>query len=256
MRKKLSILLAVAMILSLFTFSAYGAEFTPSAEAKDAPGITVVVDQNGDKAAAIVYDSEGNEVGAIPVGSLLVTAVNDAASLPADLQEKMDNAYEQIQSAGTLDELTSDLKLSKEDTAAGVKMENLVVRDLIDVSLTGDFADYLDGTNSITIVFKLGVKPGEFLKVLHNYEGDQWEVIADDAVEVYANGDVAVTFTSLSPVAFVVDGSENAGAGIGGADAPTSPQTGEGFPVELLAALGFGLAAVFCFASARRKQEN
>ena len=57
MRKKLSILLAVAMILSLFTFSAYGAEFTPSAEAKDAPGITVVVDQNGDITLPLLLQS-------------------------------------------------------------------------------------------------------------------------------------------------------------------------------------------------------
>ena len=102
------------------------------------------------------------------------------------------------------------LALKKEVEDAGLKVENLVVRDLIDVTLTGEFKDHLatEG-NTITITFKLGIGAGQFLTVLHNYEADKWEMIASDRVKIHENGDVSVSFDSLSPVAFVVDKAEH-----------------------------------------------
>ena len=83
--------------------------------------------------------------------------------------------------------------------------------------------------NTITIRFKVDLDPDKYLAVLHNYTGDKWEVISEDRVIRHENGDVSVTFDSLSPVAFVVNRKDIAGYEDSetGEKGPTSPQTSD-----------------------------
>ena len=91
------------------------------------------------------------------------------------------------------------------------------VLKVVDVSLPVDF-------ESVTLTFEVsGVKAGQKVTVLHMLPDHNWEILPGTA----GNGTVTATFTSLSPVAFVV------GA--------TSPKTGETLPV-------FALLAVICLA--------
>ena len=85
-------------------------------------------------------------------------------------------------------------------------VEDLVVRDLFDVSVTGAAAE----SDSVTVRFNLGLSQSATLIVLHNYEGSNWEIIPKDRVKQNADGTVDVTFDSFSPVAFVVDKQETA----------------------------------------------
>ena len=91
------------------------------------------------------------------------------------------------------------------------------VLKVVDVSLPVDF-------EKVTLTFEVsGVKAGQKVTVLHMLPDHNWEILPGTA----GNGTVTATFTSLSPVAFVV------GA--------TSPKTGETLPV-------FALLAVICLA--------
>lgn len=91
------------------------------------------------------------------------------------------------------------------------------VLKVVDVSLPVDF-------ESVTLTFEVsGVKAGQKVTVLHMLPDHNWEILPATA----GNGTVTATFTSLSPVAFVV------GA--------TSPKTGETLPV-------FAILAVICLA--------
>lgn len=268
MKRVITVLLSMVFLFSMMTVSVAAAPFTPSVESKPAPGV-VPVKYNNQNVSAIIIDSDGNEVAGVPYyqtstgGGLLVTphaSVNDLPDSLSDrekneLMELMQEAYDQINDAGTLDELqlkSGDKLLTAEDKANGIKIENLVVIDLIDVSLFGNDYQLGDG-KSVTVRFQLNLDPNAFLKVLHYNENGEWDVIPDDRIQRYDDGSVEVTFTSLSPVAFVVDKTE---VGITDPDGPKSPQTGEGLSVELFGALLLGIAATFCFTAARRKNNE
>lgn len=91
------------------------------------------------------------------------------------------------------------------------------VLKVVEVSLPVDF-------EKITLTFNVsGVVAGQSVTVLHMLPDHNWEILPATA----GNGTVTATFTSLSPVAFVV------GA--------TSPKTGETLPV-------FAILAVICLA--------
>ena len=91
------------------------------------------------------------------------------------------------------------------------------VLKVVDVSLPVDF-------EKVTLTFEVsGVKAGQKVTVLHMLPDHNWEILPATA----GNGTITATFTSLSPVAFVV------GA--------TSPKTGETLPV-------FAILAVICLA--------
>ncbi len=68
------------------------------------------------------------------------------------------------------------------------------VMHMVDVKYNGTFG-------KATITFNVGgVVAGQKIAVLHQLADGSWEVLTPDAV---GNGTVTVTFTSLSPVAFV-----------------------------------------------------
>lgn len=121
----------------------------------------------------------------------------------------------------------SDAKVAEAKAAAAQVSSKAAVLEVVDVNFSGSFS-------KITIPFNVkNVVAGQNIVVLHQKADGTWETITPDKVE---NGKVTVTFTSLSPVAFVVaDGS-----------AVVSPKTGDvAVPfVALLAVVAVAGAAV------------
>ena len=173
-----------------------------------------------------------------------ITPVSGAANAPAEIREQLEAAYEQIQNAASVADLVPDVDFASLLSAMGSSssVEDLVVRDVFDVSVSGEAAEFLaQEGNAITIRFQLNIAPSSTLLVLHNYEGSNWEVIDDDKVVINNDGSVDVTFDSLSPVAFVVDQTETDTSASTDDDAPTSPQTGDS---SLPPVAGAGLIAL------------
>lgn len=101
-------------------------------------------------------------------------------------------------------------------------VEGMEVVDAMDVSVP-------EGTPMpVTITFDVpGVGADTKVAVLH-YNGSAWEVLEGTA----GNGTITATFTSLSPVAFVVDKNTATGTSNGsntstGSSSSVSPKTGE-----------------------------
>lgn len=101
-------------------------------------------------------------------------------------------------------------------------VEGMEVVDAMDVSVP-------EGTPMpVTITFDVpGVGADTKVAVLH-YNGSAWEVLEGTA----GNGTITATFTSLSPVAFVVDKNTATGTSNGsntstGSNSSVSPKTGE-----------------------------
>lgn len=250
--KKLALFLSVLLIaVTLAAPASAAVNFTPSVEQKPAPTVDPITDSNGDQVSAIIRDQNGGEVHGVSIdsGELIVTPISQASQAAQTISEMLTKAYEQIQQADTIADLVptiGDFLQSIGNTVTQV--DDLVVRDVFDVSLTGTAAEYLaqEGSN-ITLRFDVDISPSATLIVLHNYEGSNWEIIPDDRVVQNADGTVDVTFDSLSPIAFVVDSTETDTSASADANAPTSPQTGDS---SLPPVAGAGLIVLGCVALA------
>ena len=133
--------------------------------------------------SAIIQDASGNEVHGVTADQMSITPVSDLASAPAEIREQLEAAYEQIQNAASVANLVPDVDVASLLSAIGSSssVEDLVVRDVFDVSVSGEAAEFLaQEGNAITIRFQLNIAPSSTLLVLHNYEGSNWEVIDND----------------------------------------------------------------------------
>lgn len=96
-------------------------------------------------------------------------------------------------------------------------------------------------TFPVTITFEVpGVTAGTKVAVLH-YNGSAWETIEATA----GAGTITATFTSLSPVAFVVD-KNTASSSTAAKTTSTSPKTGESSMVVVVGMLAMIAAAGAC----------
>lgn len=202
--KKLAVfMLAMALAVST-SISAMASGFTPSVQGKEAPDIVTTQDENGNEVAAMVIDTEGNVIKGVDATEITVTPVAQADESSEEVREVLNKAYEQINSAASLTELVPEMPEFLENVSDDLTVEDLVVRDLFDVTVDAETKALLEAGNSIQLSFKLGVAADEFVVCLHNYSEDLWEVIDNDKVKNNGDGTVTVEFTSLSPVAFAV----------------------------------------------------
>lgn len=178
-----------------------------------------------------------------------VTAAKDANGNTIAGIEVKDIPEDNVEMQKALEEI-KDIEKLKELLGEEFE-EGMQVVDVKDVTVP-------EGTVfPVTITFKVtGVKPGSKVKVLHyDMKKKKWEVLDT----IVGDGTVTVTFNSLSPVAFVVDGkTAEANKGNGGINnipttpgtsstGKTSPKTGEtpvgayAGAVAMIAALGMGV---------------
>lgn len=194
MKKVASFVLGAALLL-FAALPATAADFTPSVQGKQAPEI-VVVQQDGRQIAGQIIDAQGNLVAQVEAGAILVTPV-------AQADEALKQAYEQLK-ATPLEQLIPQLTAFLSDLPQDISVQQLVVRDLFDVSVDAQTRQLLDAGNSIRLSFQLGVSPQELVLCLHNHSDSQWEVIDHQKVKNNGDGTVTVEFSNLSPVAFAV----------------------------------------------------
>lgn len=201
-------IIALVLAVLLLSVTAYAEKFTPSVEQKGAPEIVAVNDKSGNEVCAVIVDANGNEVAGVPVGELVITPVADAEKASEEIHQMLDKAYQQITEADTLTALVSNIPEILKEMKWDIPAEALVVRDLFDVTVTGEYQEMLKQEgNTITVRFKMALPTEEQMLVLHNFESDKWEAIYGETVQHHENGDVSVTFNSLSPVAFAVENS-------------------------------------------------
>ncbi|MEF2639224.1 MAG: hypothetical protein UIT84_04290 [Lachnospiraceae bacterium] len=154
-----------------------------------------------------------------------VKAVVDGKEVEIDLS----NLKITVTDSAVKEELNTSDKIA---AIAGDAAKDMALARLFEVTYTGSAFE------KITITFEVaGVKAGENVLVLHK-AGDAWETITPDSVD---NNSVTATFTSLSPVAILVNYTSNA------ATSATSPKTGADMSmvaVEVMAVAFVGLAVV------------
>lgn len=226
MKKFLTLLLACLMVFGL-AMPAMATSFTPSVEAKGTPEIVPVTGKDNNKYIAIINDKGDQEIMGVPEGDLLVTAYGEATGEVADALKE---AKKQLAEAKSLSDLCPD-----------VKGDNLVVRDLFDMTLTEtyDAEEHKDG-NTVTVRFDANLKSNEELFVMY-LSDDGWK---QARVTKNADGTVDVNFDGLCPVAFVVN-----------AKAPYNPKTGDAMNIALFTTVALASLAGIAFLTMAAKKK-
>lgn len=182
--KKFVAIFAAMMVSAFATGTVLAADFTPSVEGKDSPDIiTVVVD--------------GEE---IPAEDLVITPVSDRDDASEEISDRLEDAYEQIETVTILDELVPQIN-EVVDQIPGLEVDDLVVRDLFDISASEQIEEMLQNGQSITICFDLGISADEFVMGIQNLVGTEWDIVQ---VRNRGNGAACVTIEHTGPLAIIV----------------------------------------------------
>lgn len=249
--KRVFILLLAAVMTLTMAAPAFAAGFTPSVTAKPAPTVVPQIGEDGKEYDAIIRDSNGNVSANVSSGALIVTPVSEADIASAEIKSRLETAYQAIQSASSLTELNSQLEQTIKAISSDISVDDLVVRDLFDVALMGDYAQYLQEPGStITVRFELSADSALLLAVLGSMDGVTWSIVSDDLIgrDGYI---VEIVLERLGVFAFVFDNSKLSVDPNG----PKSPQTGvtSGHSIGWLAAGGAAIfAAAVYFARKKR----
>lgn len=231
-----AMLVTVMSVCIMLSVAVSAADFTPSVENKPAPDI--VTDDNGN--VATIHNQGGVIIFDVTSGQLIVTPVSSAQDAEdTEMAEKLLKAYNELSSSNSLGDVCDNLPDVLAKINANISEQDLVIRDLFDVSVYGDASEHLsaDG-NYISVNFNLGLKPNDFIIALH-YGDNGWEALDPDNVKINNDGIVTVKLYSLSPIAFVVNSSESGEV--------ISPPTSDSNTVNWLAvcAVSGVMAAVF-----------
>lgn len=202
MKKWIALTMSVVLTI-LLTVTVAAAPASPSVTAKPVPAMTMMTDKNGNAVAGIIYNAAGEEIGSISPEDLKVTSLAGGADVDPEILKILTSAYEQLQGVKSLDELVPDIGSVLDKLAPGIAVQDLVIRDLFDVTISPEAAALLAAGGTVEFQFELGIGPDEQMLVLHNLKGTEWEVIDPERVINRGDGTLSVQFGSLSPIAFV-----------------------------------------------------
>lgn len=192
--KNLVRVVSCVMLVAALSMAVFADSFTPSVTQKEAPAVAKtaeVVAADGSKTEVKAAD-----IKVVSAGSKTVTA---------EVKAELDKAYDVISKAGSLEKAVPELKTVLEEAKVTVPVANLVVRDLVNVSVPDDVAKLFEteGT-TVTVNFKLDVKEGTTVVVMRFVDG-KWVPLALENVTVNKDGSVDVKLDGVGPIAFLVE---------------------------------------------------
>ncbi len=189
MKKAIQLFMVLGLLVSLAVPAA--AAFTPSVEQKGAPVIKEVLDQNGQKVGALVYDQESGEVGGIPADSIRVTAFADHKEADKKVMEEMAEAYTSIEEAKeltaampaletTMEAALEKMKENKIQVDEKMTASDLVVRDVFNIGLDKDAKKILKDGASAAFTFEMDAKKDDFVVVMRYVDIKELQKAAKD----------------------------------------------------------------------------
>lgn len=227
MKKIVSVILALSMLMVGFSALAAKDDFVESIGYKDGP---TLVDDEG--VVGQITDEDGNIISEEHEDCIDITPISEANE---DEHKDLLDIYDELNEPGK--------KIS--DVIDGLEDDNWVVRDLFDIS--SDCEDLnrelpKDGT-SIDLTFDLNLKAASGIKGMI-YANGKWTPLA---IKENGDGTITATFDHFGQVAFLMPGNVEA--------SPNVPQTGDSSNVVLYGAL-MALSFAGILLVVLRKKEN
>lgn len=239
MKKVITLMVTLVMVAAM-AVPAWAADFTPSVAGKAAPAIMGAVDGYGNP---------------IDMDAITITPFGEKDGADAVISEALERAFKLIEEAEDLTALVPKEKLEEalaKLTDEKLDLKDLVVRDLFDVTVP-------EGTKfPVTLTYDLKIKADEWVMVLHNVKGDEWEVIDPDKVKNNGDGTLTVVHDSLSPIAFVVKAEGAKTTETAATAKPAEPEETGGHTSTILIVLAViaAIAAAFFFARSKKAKGN
>ena len=218
---------ALVLMAAVLSVNICADKFTPSVEQKEAPTIVAPKTEHkvDGKPALVVKDKKGEVIAADKVETVKVTPVSSFKKKAEDkkddtktteptepltkeeaaIQESLEKAYTEIVEAKSLDVIAPELPNVMKDLKIETKVEDLVVQDLINITLPEEMAKALEVEgNTIDMTFEMKIEEGKQLIVMVQGADGKWVVIAGDAIVVNDDGTVTIAFNVVGNVAFVI----------------------------------------------------
>ena len=204
MKKFLVILVSTLLISINYISPVFGDTFNSSITVRPDETLeprdedeTVTVDENG--ISTLTYE----ERDLCETEVILTPYASRNESTTPGVKEALEEAYNSIVGATTLDELTTQIIV--EASKKGVTVNDLVVRDLFDISKTyDDHGEHTDELHDVHGVKNIIIKTKtlkNFICLLH-YKNGVWNVVPD--VEILDDTTLRVSVASLSPFAIIL----------------------------------------------------
>lgn len=203
--------------------------FTPSVSGKSAPQIVTFEGEDGEVYIGYIRNKEGDVEIQVPDRNYIVVTAVAERDYIADIQthEHLEWGYDGILMAENVGELFTEHDMSvtipddEHQTLAGaldktlaelglsLTHDQLVVKDLFEVSAYGDYLEYLHDENYyLEVTFDANLNPNEPLVVIHSHDSKHWHVHPIDEFAVNADGAVTLKMYDLGAVAFLVEAEE------------------------------------------------
>lgn len=178
----------------------------PSVTGDVAPQIVPFVVDGAEYAAAL---NNGENV--LNMNYVVVTGVADRhTALDLRTYVRLDRAYNAVTNAANVGDLPA---ADGQTLAAQLPGDDLIVRDLFEVTAYGDCLDALAADDgSLEVTLNAALDPAKALTVIHSLDGITWNVLDAANVTVNDDGTVTLKLTELGVVAFLVEAEYNVDA--------------------------------------------
>lgn len=197
MKKVLTAILIIAMLLSSVICAFAADAVVPSVENKPAPEALTV----------IITDDETGETFEIDLGAITVTSVAEKENIKeSEKKEEFEKSYNELKNSKDLTDTIDGL--DKVAETLGMDTLKIVVKDVFDVTITDKKAlDVLAKGGKIEIKFNTKFEKDQKVGAAHFYD-NKWNAVAAEDIVVNEDGTVVVKTSSLSPFAFFIEGDE------------------------------------------------
>lgn len=191
--------------------------FTPSVTGKLSPDLVVKDEENGDSYVGVILDGEGNEVAKVPNRNYIWVTATAERDYNHDVQthEHLEWAFDGIKMAADVGELPADnhegtiaADLDEILKAMGLELthDQLVVKDLFEVTAYGDYVHYLyDEEHSLEVTFTTDLDPEKPAVVIHSPDSVHWHIHPIKEAEIHADGTITLRMYDLGAVAILVE---------------------------------------------------
>lgn len=191
--------------------------FTPSVSGKLSPNLVTRYAESGEPYVGMISGVEGEEGIRVPDTNYIWVTATAERDFNYDVQthEHLEWAFDSILHAENVGELPSDsedgtIAAALNETLAQMGLDltpdQLVVKDLFEVTAYGDYVHYLyDEDHYVEMTFETDLDPEQPAIVLHSKDSVHWHIHPIEEAEVHEDGTITLRMYDLGAVAILVE---------------------------------------------------
>lgn len=203
--------------------------FTPSVSGKPAPEMIVTEGANGERYVGYIRNDAGDVEIPVPDENYIVVTPVAERDYVVDIQthEHLEWAYDsilEVKDVGDLyhehdyslivdpedhDTIAMDLDAVLDLLGLELTHDQLVVKDLFEVTAYGDYVEYLyDPAYYVDVTFDADLDPSIPVVVIHSSDSVHWHIHPINQFDVAADGSITLKMYDMGAVAFLVEAEE------------------------------------------------